>query len=267
MPLFFVFLFCVWGGAVRFHLVLLTLLYLCGFAPFGNHAWAACATPVGVEGEIIYNREWKVLQFCDGADWVGMGWRGGPANDGGGEGVLSLTTAEIKALPSPKDGQMVYDTNARAVVIYDGTNWKSFWNSYTAENAYSCPTTSGWHNKLSGCYYYPTGTATWDSARAACRQASLNTDLASIGSPEAQTDIFSITGPSINVWLGGRTTGGINNWYWVDGTPFIFTFWNTGEPNSNLATDGLKIQGGVTTGRWDDTSIAGVMRYICKKAL
>lgn len=36
-------------------------------------AYAACTTPEGVEGEIIYNRDWKVMQFCDSERWIGMG--------------------------------------------------------------------------------------------------------------------------------------------------------------------------------------------------
>lgn len=36
-------------------------------------AYAACTSPAGVEGEIIYNRQWKVMQFCDNEHWIGMG--------------------------------------------------------------------------------------------------------------------------------------------------------------------------------------------------
>lgn len=40
---------------------------------FATPAWATCTAPAGVEGEIIYNSDHKVLQYCDGKDWWGMG--------------------------------------------------------------------------------------------------------------------------------------------------------------------------------------------------
>lgn len=36
-------------------------------------AFAACSNPSGVEGEITYNTSEDVLQYCDNADWIGMG--------------------------------------------------------------------------------------------------------------------------------------------------------------------------------------------------
>lgn len=43
-----------------------------------HSAWAACDKPdgAGVEGEIIYNSAWKVMQFCNGTDWIAMAGNG-----------------------------------------------------------------------------------------------------------------------------------------------------------------------------------------------
>lgn len=33
---------------------------------------AACTNPDGLEGEIIYNKHWRIVQFCDNTNWIGM---------------------------------------------------------------------------------------------------------------------------------------------------------------------------------------------------
>lgn len=40
-----------------------------------SSAYAACTTPAGIAGEIIYNTDHNVLQYCDDTRWVGMGWK------------------------------------------------------------------------------------------------------------------------------------------------------------------------------------------------
>ncbi len=52
----------------------LTMLVL---ALWGRGALAAdCATPSGNEGDVIYNSTYKVVQFCNGTDWVNAGSSG-----------------------------------------------------------------------------------------------------------------------------------------------------------------------------------------------
>jgi hypothetical protein len=40
---------------------------------FPSAAFAACANPAGVEGEIIYNKDYGVVQFCNDVNWVRVG--------------------------------------------------------------------------------------------------------------------------------------------------------------------------------------------------
>lgn len=61
-------------------------------------AWGACDMPggVGVEGEMIYNKDWKVMQFCDGSKWVAM-------NGGGGGGTApsgAIMAFDLEECPS-----------------------------------------------------------------------------------------------------------------------------------------------------------------------
>jgi hypothetical protein len=48
-------------------------------------ARAGCANPAGKEGEIVYNDDFNVMQFCDGSDWVGMGGGSQPAEVADGD--------------------------------------------------------------------------------------------------------------------------------------------------------------------------------------
>tara|TARA_R110001606_G_scaffold370439_1_gene526879 strand:+ start:443 stop:1519 length:1077 start_codon:yes stop_codon:yes gene_type:complete len=50
---------------------------------FPSASYAECSSPVGVEGEIIYNIDYKTVQFCDGTTWWNM-------KGGGGDGLIAL---------------------------------------------------------------------------------------------------------------------------------------------------------------------------------
>jgi microcystin-dependent protein len=39
---------------------------------FPSLASADCSNPTGVEGKLIYNADYKVAQFCNGTNWIGM---------------------------------------------------------------------------------------------------------------------------------------------------------------------------------------------------
>lgn len=58
-------------------LIALPLLLAGTISP--GRAYAACANPTGTIGEIFYNGDFNVMQFCDGTDWVGMGGGSGGA--------------------------------------------------------------------------------------------------------------------------------------------------------------------------------------------
>lgn len=61
-------------------------------------ALAACTKPdgVGVEGELLYNSTYKVMQFCNGTDWVAMagGVKGGGGSAAPAGAVVSFALEE-----------------------------------------------------------------------------------------------------------------------------------------------------------------------------
>lgn len=65
-------------------ILLLTLALWLIAAP----AYAVCSGPSGTEGEIMYNADYKTMQFCDGTNWWSM--------KGGGGGGLSCPDGDIQ---------------------------------------------------------------------------------------------------------------------------------------------------------------------------
>ena len=46
------------------------LVGLATFAP--RVALAACASPIGTVGDIVYNSDFNTVQFCEGTNWISM---------------------------------------------------------------------------------------------------------------------------------------------------------------------------------------------------
>lgn len=60
------------------------------FLAFSEQAHAACSNPTGTEGQVIYNGDHKVMQFCNGTAWIGMAG-----------GSTSIMTGDTMALSIP----------------------------------------------------------------------------------------------------------------------------------------------------------------------
>lgn len=107
---------------------------------FGSmtEAQAACTNPAGTEGKVIYNGTHKVVQFCNGTDWIGMaGGRSSTASDtmvdGWPDAIVcnapSSTSLIIYNVLQYSDGRKLYryttgpaDTNDYYVILNsDGT--------------------------------------------------------------------------------------------------------------------------------------------------
>jgi hypothetical protein len=61
-----------------------------------NVAFAACSSPTGSEGDVIYSAAAKQLQFCNGTTWVNTGATVQAVGGGGGATFAGATTSEYK---------------------------------------------------------------------------------------------------------------------------------------------------------------------------
>lgn len=72
----------------------------------------ACASPLGVEGTMIFNTDDNVMQYCNGADWIAIG----SANNGG----VACTN------PAGLPGEMLYEQVKKTPIYCEGDEWIAF---------------------------------------------------------------------------------------------------------------------------------------------
>lgn len=80
-----------------------------------SSAQAACANPAGVAGDMVYNSDYAVMQWCDGNDWNGFPKPGplvGPSAEGPG-----------CSNPTSAAGNIVYNSDFKVLQWCDGNNW------------------------------------------------------------------------------------------------------------------------------------------------
>jgi hypothetical protein len=84
-------------------------------------AYAACTSPAGTEGQQVYNTTHKIMQYCDGTNWIGMGSVGG---SGGGGAATSQLANDPDACVTGKAGSMRWTgTDFEGC---DGSDWRKF---------------------------------------------------------------------------------------------------------------------------------------------
>ena len=101
---------------------------------------------------------------------------------------------------------------------------------------------------------------TWPNAKAAAEAKTYNGfsgHLVTITS-QAETDFLVTNGltPAF-YWIGGSQplgqTGAASNWSWVTGEPFVYTNWETGEPNDYYGPASEQyLEFWLTPGKWND---------------
>uniref|UniRef100_A0A3B3VW45 Ladderlectin-like n=1 Tax=Poecilia latipinna TaxID=48699 RepID=A0A3B3VW45_9TELE len=95
-----------------------------------------------------------------------------------------------------------------------------------------CP--HGWTGFNGRCFRYIPKPMSWARAEKNCQ--SMKANLASVHNMEEyheiQRLIISASHEYKKTWIGGSDAQEDNNWFWIDGTPFLYTNWCPGEPNN-----------------------------------
>lgn len=86
-----------------------SILYALLILLFSSPAWAACTSPAGAAGDLLYNAAHNRLQWCDNTSWVGL-----PGGGAGGAGCSS---------PTGSAGDMVFNSVHHVLQWCDGANW------------------------------------------------------------------------------------------------------------------------------------------------
>lgn len=104
---------------------------------------------------------------------------------------------------------------------------------------------------------YVEATHTWADANTKCGTLSGGkATLVSIHNKDENYHVFSLLN-NYSAWIGGSITAD-GSGTWIDGSPFNYTNWDSGEPNGRQAEAitmyHKSITGGKTPGTWNDTS-------------
>ena len=107
-----------------------TLLLIVLIAGAALPAHASCIDPALPEGVMIYNSDYKVMQYCDGADWIAMHPQG--------SGTGGCTD------PVRPEGVIAYDTGYRVMKGCAGNTW------YAMGPVGGSPATASWGSPAPG---------------------------------------------------------------------------------------------------------------------
>lgn len=124
------------------------------------------------------------------------------------------------------------------------------WNDLNMQNAYKCVFRApfGINAMIAGTEYHTDGTPRfYDDCKDAAEK--FNMDLASIRSDAEST----LLGNNIGVasWIGGERDNAASPWKWSDGSPWDYTKWKAGEPNSQTLENSIQFDPDAT---WLDKS-------------
>lgn len=112
------------------------------------------------------------------------------------------------------------------------------------------------------CYMLFLLSERWDTARLLCENLPGNAHLVSVTDDQENNLVRNMVGTR-DVWIGGHDPTMSDSWEWLSGEPFVFEFWDGGEPdNSNelcIRSDGDR------GGRWHDSSCSDRFPYICER--
>ena len=103
---------------------------------------SGCANPTGNERDIIYNKDYHTLQYCNGVYWVPLG-----PGSGGGSGNCSS--------PAGTPGQFIYNSDYHTFQFCNGTNWVKFGGGSSVplpgpSDGYFVMSKSTWNGNLAG---------------------------------------------------------------------------------------------------------------------
>jgi hypothetical protein len=96
----------------RFYTPLCSIILSALLSVFSMSAWAACVSPAGQAGDMIYNQSNRVLQWCDGTSWYAAG-QIDPA--GPNDGCIT---------PVGVGGDIIYNQAEHILQYCDGDHWQ-----------------------------------------------------------------------------------------------------------------------------------------------
>ncbi|XP_026088026.1 C-type lectin domain family 4 member E-like [Carassius auratus] len=131
-----------------------------------------------------------------------------------------------------------------------------------------CP--EDWRHFNDSCYYVSEYGRSWSDSQEYCQREGGH--LAIILTAEEQTFIWNLLprGYWKSYWFGISDEKVEDEWYWVDGTKLVQSFWEEGEPNNHGNEDcgyivKTNVLSRVATKSWYDAPCVMSLPWICEK--
>ncbi|XP_030044413.1 CD209 antigen-like protein C [Microcaecilia unicolor] len=127
-----------------------------------------------------------------------------------------------------------------------------------------CPDSEKWNKFQNSCYYFSSGTKTWQDSRSYCLKN--EADLVVVNNQTEQDYINRAIGQTRS-WIGLHDTLKEGEWIWVDNSSLTFTAWGAGEPNNAGTLRGEDCVEVIGYGTWNDGPCTAMQNFICEKPL
>lgn len=190
---------------------LLTALLYFTISP---QAYAVCTNPGGLEGEFIYNKAHKVLQYCDGEKWRGMG--GGTQQSNitltGNQGVIPFKGPTNNLATTP----LFFWNSANNTLHVGNTNGQSA--KLNVETSLAIYDTTTGNDGFSSIWMYSDSNLTTKTLRFHYGGNNLSDNqlrFGRYGAPpafgyEANPIVFDLDAPNYTFYINGDGNVGIN---------------------------------------------------------
>ncbi|XP_041636063.1 ladderlectin-like [Cheilinus undulatus] len=136
----------------------------------------------------------------------------------------------------------------------------------TTEREAGCQ--SGWTRFNERCFLYVDTTMTWADAERNCQSRGGN--LASVHSFSEQHAIQEMIKRQTQTyplaWLGGSDAQQEGTWLWSDGSPFMFNYWDVGQPDNRARAHCLLMNFGDEQ-KFDDQPCSFLKTFVCARKL
>lgn len=193
----------------------LMMLFVLLILFWGTSAFAQCANPAADEGEIIYNTDYNVHQYCNGSAWIAFGALN-PGAGGSGCGV-----------PAGIAGDLMYNSAHHVLQYCDGDDWRAVGGGMTVSSGLSGPSGcatigalcadgtvfAGYHPITQAHLFIPpTDQGTTSAWKTSTGVNDIATDSTNDGRANTNQVANSTTFPAFKL-CKDLATGGYSDWY------------------------------------------------------
>lgn len=152
---------------------------------FTSASYAACVSPSGNAGDIVFNPDYHVVQFCNGTTWMAMAQ------------PVAFTANTGCTSPAGVAGEMLYDPTRQVVRFCNGEQWIAVGDS----SSYACSGNSGCTSPSGN-----EGEMLYDSTNGEMRYCNGHAWIGMRGfSGGCRKGYFVLTGTDFSPNLGGRS--------------------------------------------------------------